>query len=150
MKWKHYSIKIVPKHKNLHSLRVFGGHSRNHFKTFKNSGILSKVRNLGFPYEYKPRVVARRFCKIEMLLEHYKKNRLSIGLCLVIRNGSIIMPRKCSIQWDQKAVPYQLLKPSEIINEEFFREQIIQLKRPFAEKRPEFATRLEAICCKTG
>ena len=40
---------------------------------------------------------------------------------------------------------YELLKPSETINEERYRTQIIRLKRLTAEKRPEYATRHEAI-----
>ena len=50
------------------------------------------------------------------------------------------------IWWDQKAVLYyELLKPGEIINEERYRTQLIRFKRSIAEKRPEYATRHEAI-----
>ena len=50
------------------------------------------------------------------------------------------------IWWDQKGVLYyELLKPSETINGERYRTQLICLKRAIAEKRPEYATRYEAI-----
>ena len=48
--------------------------------------------------------------------------------------------------WDQKGVLYyELLKPDETINGERYRTQLIRLKRARAEKRPEYATRHEAI-----
>ena len=40
---------------------------------------------------------------------------------------------------------YELLKPGETINEERYRTQLIRLKRAIAKKRPEYATRHEAI-----
>ena len=47
---------------------------------------------------------------------------------------------------DQKGVLYyELLKPSEIINGGRYRTQLIRLQRAIAEKRPEYATRHEAI-----
>ena len=50
------------------------------------------------------------------------------------------------IWWDQKDVLYyELLKPGNTINEERYRTQLIRLKRAIAEKRPEYATRHEAI-----
>ena len=50
------------------------------------------------------------------------------------------------IWWDQKGVLYyELLKPSETINGERYRTQLICLKRAIATKRPEYATRHEAI-----
>ena len=50
------------------------------------------------------------------------------------------------IWWDQKGVLYyELLKPGETINGERYRTQLIRLKRLIAEKRPEYATRNEAI-----
>ena len=50
------------------------------------------------------------------------------------------------IWWDQKSVLYyKLLKPGETINGERYRTQLIRLKRAIAEKRPEYATRHEAI-----
>ena len=50
------------------------------------------------------------------------------------------------IWWDQKSVLYyELLKPDETINGERYRTQLIRLKRAIAEKRPEYATRHEAI-----
>ena len=50
------------------------------------------------------------------------------------------------IWWDQKGVLYyELLKPGETINGERYRAQLIRLKRAIAEKRPEYATRHEAI-----
>ena len=50
------------------------------------------------------------------------------------------------IWWDQKDVLYyELLKLSETINEERYQTQLIRLKRAIAEKRPEYATRHEAI-----
>ena len=55
--------------------------------------------------------------------------------------------RYCScIWWDQKGVLYyELLKPCETINGERYRTQLICLKRAITEKRPEYATRHEAI-----
>ena len=50
------------------------------------------------------------------------------------------------IWWDQKGVLYyKLLKPGETINGERYRTQLIRLKRAMAEKRPQYATRHEAI-----
>ena len=50
------------------------------------------------------------------------------------------------IWWDQKGVLYyELLKPGETINGERYRTQLIRLKRPIAEKHPEYATRHKAI-----
>ena len=50
------------------------------------------------------------------------------------------------IWWDQKGVLYyELLKPGETINGGRYRTKIIRLKRAIAEKRPEYATRHEAI-----
>ena len=47
---------------------------------------------------------------------------------------------------DQKGVLYyELLKPSETINGERYRTQLICLKRAIAEKRTEYVTRHEAI-----
>ena len=40
---------------------------------------------------------------------------------------------------------YELLNSGETINEERYRTQLIRLKRTIAEKRPEYATRHEAI-----
>ena len=40
---------------------------------------------------------------------------------------------------------YELLKPGGTINGEFYRTQLIRLKRTIAEKCPEFATRHKAI-----
>ena len=52
------------------------------------------------------------------------------------------------IWWDQKDVLYyELLKLGETINGERYRTQLIRLKRAIAEKRPEYATRHEAIIC---
>ena len=50
------------------------------------------------------------------------------------------------IWWDEKGVLYyELLKPGETINGERHRTQLIRVKRAIAEKRPEYATRHEAI-----
>ena len=50
------------------------------------------------------------------------------------------------IWWDQKGVLYyELLKPGETMNGERYRTQLIRLKKAIAEKRPEYATRHEAI-----
>ena len=50
------------------------------------------------------------------------------------------------IWWDQKGVLYyELLKPGETIIGERYRTQLIRLKRAIADKRPEYATRHEAI-----
>ena len=50
------------------------------------------------------------------------------------------------IWWDQKGVLYyELLKPGETINGELYRTLLIHLKRAIAGKRPEYATRHEAI-----
>ena len=40
---------------------------------------------------------------------------------------------------------YELLKPGETINGKRYRTQLIRLRRAIAEKRPEYATRHEAI-----
>ena len=50
------------------------------------------------------------------------------------------------IWWNQKGVLYyELLKPGETINGERCLTQLIRFKRAIAEKRPEYATRHEAI-----
>ena len=50
------------------------------------------------------------------------------------------------IWWDQKGVLYyELLKPLETTNGERYRTQLFRFKRAIAEKRPEYATRYEAI-----
>ena len=50
------------------------------------------------------------------------------------------------IWWDQKGVLYyELLKPGETMNGKCYRTQLIRLKRAIVEKRPEYATRHEAI-----
>ena len=50
------------------------------------------------------------------------------------------------IWWDQKGViHYELLKPGQTITGDFYRQQLIRLKRAIAEKRPEYATRHESI-----
>ena len=50
------------------------------------------------------------------------------------------------IWWDQKSVLYyELLKPGETINRERYQTQLICFKRAIAEKRPEYATKHEAI-----
>ena len=50
------------------------------------------------------------------------------------------------IWWDQKGVLYyELLKQGKTINGERYRTQLIRLKRAIAKKRPEYATRHEAI-----
>ena len=50
------------------------------------------------------------------------------------------------IWWDQKGVLYyELLKPTETINGERYRTQLIRLRRAIAEIRPQYATRHEAI-----
>ena len=55
-----------------------------------------------------------------------------------IRGANVML----CIWWDQKCVLYyELLKPSETINGERYRTQLIRLKRAIAEKRPEYATR---------
>ena len=55
------------------------------------------------------------------------------------------------IWWHQKSVLYyELLKPDETINGERYRTQLIRLKKAIAEKRPEYATRHEAIIFHHG
>jgi len=50
------------------------------------------------------------------------------------------------IWWNQKGViHYELLKPGRTITGDFYRQQLIGLKRAIAEKRPEYATRHESI-----
>ena len=50
------------------------------------------------------------------------------------------------IWWDQKGVLYyELIKPGKTINEERYLTQLICLKKAIAEKRPEYATKHEAI-----
>ena len=61
-------------------------------------------------------------------------------------NGKAEYPWREGFWWDQKGVLYyELLKPGETINGERYRTQLIRLKRAIAEKRPEYATRHEAI-----
>ena len=58
-------------------------------------------------------------------------------------NGTKVM---LCIWWDQKGVLYyELFKPGETIYGERYRTQLIRLKRAIAGKRPEYATRHEAI-----
>ena len=124
------------------------------------------------PHALKPRDVERRFCMSEMLLKRHK-NKL-FWLWIVTsdekwihydnskRKRSYVKPGQPAksmakpnihgtkvmlcIWWNQKGVLYyQLLKPGEAINGESYRTQLIRLKRAIVEKRPEFATRHEAI-----
>ena len=101
-----------------------------------------------------------------------KRSHFCIGLLLVMKNGSITttpsakkssvkpgQPAKSTakpnirgakvmlcIWWDQNGMLYyEPLKPGETINRERYRTQLIRLKRAIAEKRPEYATRYEAI-----
>ena len=101
-----------------------------------------------------------------------KRSHFCIGLLLVIKNGSITQNTKgkksyvkpgqpakstakpnihdakimLSIWWDQKGVLYcELLKPGDTINGERYRTQLFRLKRAIDKKRPEYATRHEAI-----
>ena len=100
-----------------------------------------------------------------------KGSRFYIGLLLLMKNRSITtnkrkksyvkpgQPAKSTakpnihgakvmlcIWWDQKGVLYyEPLKPDETINGEGYRTQLIRLQRAVAEKRPEYATRHEAI-----
>ena len=151
--------------------RVFESHSSSHFKTFKSSRIHSKARKLGPTWTH-PRDVEGPFCMSEMLLERHKKksflHRIVKGdekwihydnpKCKksYVKSGQ---PAKSTakpnihgtkvmlcIWWDQKGVLYyELLKPGETINGELCWTQLIRLKRAVTEKRPEYATRHEAI-----
>ena len=85
------------------------------------------------------------------------RRHFCIGLLLLMKNGSITTTpsaknhmgnpaNQLCIWWDQKGVLYyELLKPGETINGERYRTQLIRLKRAIAKKRPEYATRHEAI-----
>ena len=124
------------------------------------------------PHELKPRDVGRRFCMSEMLLKRNKKKsflyRIVTGDEKWIhydspkRKKSYVKPGQPAkstvkpnihgskvmlcILWDPKGVLYyELLKPGETINGERYRTQLIHSKRAIAEKRPEYATRYEAI-----
>ena len=96
----------------------------------------------------------------EMLLERHKKK--GIHYDNLKRKKSYVKPGQPAkstakpnihgekvmlcIKWDQKGVLYYvLLKLGETINGERHRRQLIRLKRAIAEKRPEYATRYEAI-----
>jgi len=51
-----------------------------------------------------------------------------------------------SIWWDQKGViHYELLKSSQIITGQVYRQQLICLKQALSEKRLEYATRHESV-----
>ena len=140
-------------------------------KRLKAAGYIQKQGNW-VPCELKPRDVERRFCMFEMLLERYKKksflHRIGsrdekwIDYDNLKRKKSYVnhgQPTKSTVKpnihgakvmlciwWDQKGVLYnELLKPGETINGEGYRTQLIRLKRVIAEKRPEYATRHEAI-----
>ena len=118
------------------------------------------------------RDVERRFCMSEMLLEPHKKksflHQIVTGDKKWIlydnpkRKKSYVKPGQPAkstakpnihgakvmlcIWWDQKGVLYyELPKPSETTNGERYRTQLIRLKGAIPEKRPEYATRHEAI-----
>ena len=137
----------------------------------EHAGYIQKQGNW-VPHELKPRDVERRFCMSKMLLERHKKksffHRIVTGAEKWIyydnskRKKSYVKPGQPAkstakpniygakvmlcIWWDQKGVLYyELLKPSETINGERYQTQLIRLKRAIAEKRPEYATRYEAI-----
>jgi len=140
-------------------------------KRLKVAGYIQKQGNY-VPYELKPRDIERRFCMSEMLLERYKKksflHRIITGDEKWIhydnpkRKKSYVKPGQpgtstpkpnihdakvmLCIWWDQKGViHYELLEPGQTINGDFYRQQLIRLKRAIAEKRPEYATRHESI-----
>lgn len=140
-------------------------------KRLKAAGYIQKQGNW-IPYELKPRDIGRRFCMSEMLLERYKKksflHRIITGDEKWIhydnpkRKKSYVKPGQpgtstpkpnihgakvmLCIWWDQKGViHYELLKPGQTITGDFYRQQLIRLKRAIAEKRPEYATRHESI-----
>ena len=137
----------------------------------KAAGYIQKRGNW-VPHELKPRDVERRFCMSEIVLKRHKKksflHRIVTGDEKWIhydnpkRKKSYVKPGqpakstakpnihgskvKFCISWDQKgALYYELLKPCETIKGERYRTQSIRLKRAIAEKRPEYATRHEAI-----
>jgi len=46
------------------------------------------------------------------------------------------------IWWDQLGVVYyELLQPNEIITEEYYQQQLMQLTRALKQKRPDYAKR---------
>lgn len=137
----------------------------------KAMGFIQKQGNW-VPHELKPRDVERRKCMSEMLLERHKKksflHRIVTGdekwihydnpkrkKSYVKRGERAKSTAKQNIHgfkvmlciwWDQKGVLYyELLKPGQTITGEFYRQQLIRLKRAIAEKRREYATRHEAI-----
>ena len=140
-------------------------------KRLKAAGYIQKPGNW-IPHELKPRDVERRFCMSEILLESHKKklflHRIVTGDEKWIhydnpkRKKSHVKPSQPAIStakpnihgakvmlciwWDQKGVLYyELLKPDETINGKRYWTQLIRLKRAIAKKRPEYATRHEAI-----
>ena len=84
----------------------------------------------------------------EMLLERHKKKSFLHRIVTddekwILIHGAKVM---LCIWWDQKGVLYyELLKQGKTIDGERYRTQLIRLKRRIAEKRPEYATRHEAI-----
>jgi len=140
-------------------------------KRLKAAGYIQKQGNY-VPYELKARDVERRFCMSEMLLERHKRksflHRIVTGDEKWIhydnpkRKRSYVKPGQpgtstlkpnihgakvmLCIWWDQKGViHYELLKPGQTINGDFYRQQLMRLKRAIAEKRPDYATRHESI-----
>lgn len=137
----------------------------------KALGYIHKQGNW-VPYELKPRDIERRFCMSEMhLMRHKKKSflhRLITGDEKWIRYDNPKRKKSCGppghkptstakpnihcskvmlcVWWDQKGIIYyELLKSGQTITAELYRTQLIRLKRAIAQKRPEYATRHEAV-----
>ena len=139
-------------------------------KRLKADGYIQKQGNW-VPHELKPRDVKRRFCMSEMLLERHKKRSFLHRIVTGDENSIHYNPKPkkpyvkpgqpakstakpnihgakvmlCIWRGQKGVLYYELLKLGETINGEHYRTQLIRLKRAMAEKRPEYATRHEAI-----
>ena len=138
-------------------------------KHLKAMGMIQKRGNW-VPYEFRPRVIERRFFDCEQLLQRQNRKGFHITMCTAVKNGSTMImpstenhgecldmsprqrpdriftvPRLC-IWWEHLAVVnYELWKPSETITRDGYRSHLMRLSRAFKEKRPQYQEGLEKM-----
>lgn len=140
-------------------------------KRLQAIGMIQKEGNW-LPYELKPRDVERRKLTCELLIQRQKRkgflHRVVTGDEKWIRydnpkrKKSWCKPGESSkstpkpnfhgakvmlcIWWDEVGVVYyELLKPSETITGDRYRQQLMQLNRALKEKRPQYAKRHDKV-----
>lgn len=140
-------------------------------KRLKSMGMIQKMSHW-LPHELKERDIERRKTICEILVDRQKRkgflHRIVTGDEKWIyyenpkRRKSWVIPGEpapsqpkrnihCAkvmlcIWWDMKGVVhYELLKPGQTIDGEYYRQQLIRLKRALARKRPEWDNRHDKL-----